>query len=121
MGIDSLLFELALNHDLSRNTGVIGAREPERVVARHAVIAGERIHDGLIERMPHVQDARNVGRRELDREAWFVLIESGAEVAALFPFRVPVRFNGSGFEALGELCHQRSSHFKGALTYEYIK
>ena len=121
VGIDSLLFELALNHDLSRNTGVIGAREPERVVARHAVIAGERIHDGLIERMPHVQDARNVGRRELDREAWFVLIESGAEVAALFPFRVPVRFNGSGFEALGELCHQRSSHFKGALTYEYIK
>ena len=45
---------------------MICARQPHCVVARHAVIAGKRIHYGLIKGMAHVQDACNVGRRELN-------------------------------------------------------
>ena len=61
-----LALQLALHHDLRGNARVIGARNPDRVEAPHAVVAREAIHDGLVEGMPHVQRARHIGRRQLD-------------------------------------------------------
>ena len=111
MGIDSLLLELAFHHDLGRNARVVGAREPERVVARHAVVARKRVHDGLVEGVPHVENARDVGGRQLDGEARLVLVQASAEVAALFPLGVPVRLDRGGFKALCKLSHKGRSHF----------
>ena len=36
--------ELALDHDLRGDAGVVGAHLPQRVEAAHAVVADQRIH-----------------------------------------------------------------------------
>ena len=60
--------QLALHHDLGGDTGVVGARNPSGVAAFHAVIAGEAVHNGLVEGVAHVQRAGHIRRRQLDRE-----------------------------------------------------
>ena len=100
--VNALGFELAFNHDLRRDACMVRAGEPHRVVARHAVVARERIHHRLIEGVAHVQDARDVGRRQLDGKARFLGIEPGAEIAALFPGWVPAGFDLSRFKAFGK-------------------
>ncbi len=98
--------ELSFNHDLRGDAGVVGAGDENGVVAQHAVVADQAIHDGLVERMAHVQRARHVRRRELDdvglafRPGFYVLAR--LEIAAAFPLGVPAGFQFGGFEALGE-------------------
>jgi hypothetical protein len=65
---EARLLELALDDDLRRDARVVGARHPERVVAAHPVIADQRVHDRVLERMAHVQRAGDVRRRQLDAE-----------------------------------------------------
>ena len=58
--------QLALDHDLRGDAGVVGADHPVGVEAAHAVIADQRIHQRLLERVAHVQRAGDVRRRQLD-------------------------------------------------------
>ena len=108
--VNALLFKLALDDDLRGDAGMVRARNPDGVVAGHAVIARKRIHDRLIEGMPHVQNARDVGRRKLNGKARLLRVETGLEVAAFLPDRVPTRFDGGRIKALGELLSVRISH-----------
>jgi len=101
MAGDLLGVELALHHDLGRDAGVVGAGDPGRVMAAHAVVAGQAIHDGLVESVPHVQRARHVGRRQLDRKRWLAGVGGGGEISALFPLRTPELFNVGRLERLG--------------------
>ena len=55
--------QLALHHHLRRDPGVVHARLPERVAAGLAAIAGEHVLQRVVERVPHVQAAGDVGRR----------------------------------------------------------
>jgi len=86
--------------DLGGDAGMVGARQPERVEAAHPVVAGQRVHDRLVERMAHVQDAGHVRRWQLDRERRTACFGSGGEVAAALPFRAPERFDATRVEAL---------------------
>ena len=101
--LEALLFELTLNDNLRGDAGVVRAREPHCVVARHAVVARERVHHRLVEGVAHVQDAGDVGRGKLNGEGGLLGVKAGAEVAALFPNGIPAGFNCVGFKALGEL------------------
>jgi hypothetical protein len=56
--------ELALDHHLRGDAGVVGAGNPEAGVSGHAVPAGEDVHLRLVEHVAHVQAAGDVGRRE---------------------------------------------------------
>ena len=58
--------QLAFDDDLGRDAGVVGSYDPIGVVAAHTVIPNERVHQGLLECVPHVQCSRDVGRGELD-------------------------------------------------------
>ena len=58
------LRELAFNHDLRGDAGMIGAALPQGVVAAHAVIAHQGVHQGVLEGMAHVQAASHIGRRQ---------------------------------------------------------
>ncbi len=89
---DALGVELALDHDLSGDTGVIGARLPERVCAPHAVVADQGIHDRVLERVAHVQAAGDVGRR--DHDAVGLALAARREVAVLLPGLVPGLLDG---------------------------
>jgi hypothetical protein len=107
---DALRVELAFHHDLRRDAGVVGARLPQRVVARHAVVAGERVHQGVLEGVAHVQRAGDVGRRQHDAVGggrrgtihYGLKPIAGLEVAGAFPLGVPAFFDVSRFEGFGE-------------------
>ncbi len=60
---NALGVELAFHHDLGGDARVVGAGLPQRVVARHAVVAGERVHQRVLEGVAHVQRAGDVRRR----------------------------------------------------------
>ena len=60
--------QLTLNHGLSGNPGVIGARLPQDVEAFHAVIAGQRIHDRVVKPMAHMQATGDIWRRQHNTE-----------------------------------------------------
>jgi hypothetical protein len=98
---DLLGVQLALDHDLGRDAGVVGARDPGGVKATHAVVAGQAIHDGLVEGVAHVQGARHVRRRQLDAERRLVGVHGGGEVTALFPLGAPELFDVGWLERLG--------------------
>jgi hypothetical protein len=67
------------------------------------VVTGQRIHDGLVETVAHVQRAGDVGRRQQDAKVvGFGGVQSGGEIAARFPDRVPAPLDVGGFEAFGE-------------------
>ena len=104
----ALLLELPLNHNLSGDPRMIGAWDPCGVGARHAVIAGQAVHDRLIEGVPHVQSTRHIGRWELNakprrtRLCYVCTFEASHTVATGFPFWAPVGFNFSGFKGFGQ-------------------
>ena len=60
--------QLALDHHLRGNAGVVGARHPQREPSAHAPPAGENVHLRLVEHVAHVQAAGDVGRGQKDRE-----------------------------------------------------
>ena len=62
----AFLGELALDHHLRGDAGVVGAGNPEGAAAAHAAPAGEDVHLRLVEHVAHVQAARDVGRRQQD-------------------------------------------------------
>ena len=62
--------ELTFNHHLGGDTGVVGAYLPKGVAALHTFEAGERVHDGVLERMTHVEAAGDVGRWDGDAEGF---------------------------------------------------
>ena len=116
MAAEAGVLELALDDDLGRDAGVVGARHPERVVALHPVVADQRVHDRVLERMPHVQRAGDVGRRQLDRERRPGGVEGRLVGAAFLPERRPVRLDGGRIEGLGEFGHAHISRCSPALS-----
>ena len=104
----ALLLQLALDDNLRGNARVVGARNPDGVVPQHAVVAREAIHDGLVERVPHVPRALDVRRRQLDAGGGLACsgcaraTDTHSPVAAPLPFGGPASFQRSGFERLEE-------------------
>lgn len=82
--------QLAFDNHLSRDTGVVHARLPERIAPQHPVVAGKRVHDRILKRVAHMQRARDIGRRNHDaiRPSVARLPAIGFEVSAGFPARV---------------------------------
>src|SRR5215831_11986739 len=61
------LHHLALDHELRSDAGVIRARLPQDVLAAHALEPAEHVLQRVVERVPHVQRARHIGRGNDDR------------------------------------------------------
>ena len=64
----ALLGQLALDHVLGGDAGVVHARQPQRVVALHPAAADQRVDQRVVQRVPDVQRPGHVGRRDHDRE-----------------------------------------------------
>ncbi len=81
------LGELALDHHLGRDAGVVGARLPEHVAAVHPPVAAQNVLQGVVERVAHVQVAGDVRRRNDDAEGLGAgaLGPSGPEGPGVFP------------------------------------
>jgi len=94
---------------LSGDTGVVTAYLPQGVVALHAFVAGEGVHNGVLEGVPHVQAAGHIRRRNND--AVRLAFTAGAKVAFRFPVVVPLAlyvfwlvgfFHGFSGDRIGE-------------------
>ena len=64
--VDLLLGQLPRDDELRGDARVIGAGLPEHVLSAHALEAAEHVLQRVVERMPHVQRARHVRRRDDD-------------------------------------------------------
>ena len=66
--VDAFLGQLALHHHLGGDAGVVGAGQPERVVAEHAMPADGDVDLGVLEHVADVERAGDVGRRNDERK-----------------------------------------------------
>src|SRR5262249_38337870 len=62
-----LALEQPLDLGLRRDARVVGAEDPLRALAAHARVPDQRVLDRAVERVPHVQRAGDVRRRDRDR------------------------------------------------------
>src|SRR6185295_4410973 len=97
----TLRLDLPRDDHLGGDAGMVGADDPVGVEAAHAVVADERVHERLLERVAHVQGAGDVGRRKLDAIGGLGVILV-AEIAGRFPPLVPGLLDRSRAEALVE-------------------
>ena len=94
--------QLLLHDGLSGNARVIHARKPQHLVALHPLSPGQRIHQGVIERMPHVQAAGDVRRRQHDRIRRPVTRRVRLEVAGVHPALIELAFHRARIPRLGQ-------------------
>ena len=84
---------------LRRDGGVIRAGHPQRFIPLHPAVAGEDILQGVVQRMPHVQLAGDVGGRHHDGVRLFFAavgrlgVGDGMEIAARLPHIVDAFFH----------------------------
>ena len=109
------LHQLALDHHLGGDAGVVGAGLPEHVAPAHALEAGKHVLQRVVERMPHMQRAGHVGRRDDDAIGFGVapLRPAAAEGARLLPRGVDAlpRPRRAGMSCRSSLCRFR--RFRG--------
>ncbi len=85
--------------------GVIGARQPQRDKAAHAMPAHDDVHLRLVEHVAHVQAAGHIRRRQQQREHWprFALGRRGHGEKFFFdPVVGPARFNRARLVGFGQ-------------------
>ena len=90
--------ELTFDHHLGGDAGMVAAGLPQGVARPHPLVAGEGIHDGVLEGMPHVQGPGDVGRR--DHDAVGRTAPGGGEVLFLLPGPVPLLLDQGGIVGL---------------------
>jgi hypothetical protein len=99
---DLLGIQLPFHHDLRGDAGVVGAWLPQGVLAAHAVVTGQGIHQAMLEGMAHVQGAGDVGGGQQDAVERLALLPAHAVIAGAFPMGIPAFFDFVGLEGFGE-------------------
>ena len=95
--------ERPLHHQLRRDAGVVGARDPQRGTVAHARVARHDVLKRDEHRVSHVQRSGDVGRGHGDREG---LARGGVgrlEVPVLLPHLVQALLDVALLEVLGEV------------------
>jgi len=91
-----LLFERLLDLHLCGNAGVVRARQPKDFPAVHARLATQDVLDGVVEYVPHMEHARDVGRRDDDGVGRALVADArrvGGEATILHPEVIPLFFD----------------------------
>ena len=94
--------QLAFDHVLGGDAGMVRARHPQGVVAAHAVVAHQEVLQGVVQGMADVEHAGDVGRRDDDGERRLALVHAGAEGLVVQPAGVPALFDLGEFVGLGQ-------------------
>ena len=101
----ALLAQRLFHHRLRGDAGVVGAGQPEHFLAVHARLAGEDVLDGVVQHVPHVEHARDVGRRDDDGIGRLGGRGVGDEAVLLQPELIPLLFDRLRFVSLGDFRH----------------
>jgi len=85
---------------------MIGSGQPEHVTAPHAVVAGDDVLDGVVQRVPDVQDSGHVRRRNDDGTRLAIPL-ARCEDARVDPFTAPSSLHRLGIVrgAVSEVIH----------------
>ena len=88
--VRALFAQRALYLRLRRDAGVVTARDPDRVVALHAVVADQDVLQRVVERVAHVQLARDIWRRDDHAVRLLALVDLRVEELVLLPELIPL-------------------------------
>ncbi len=113
---DALALQLALDHGLGGDPGMVRARLPQHVAAAHALIAHQHVLQREGQRMAHVQDAGHIRRRHHDGEGNRRGQGVAGEIAAALPAGVMPGLDLGRVERLFEheaLFKGRARHWQG--------
>ncbi len=102
--------KLPLDHVLGGDARMVGAGQPERVVAAHAMIAGQDILQGVVQGMADMQNTGDIGRRNNDGEPGFAILHRGLEAVLFCPGFQPLFFDIAEIVALGQFFRIRFIH-----------
>ena len=91
MTCNALGAQQSLNNHLSGNASVVGTYLPQGILAFHALVSNQCVHDAFLKTMAHVQTAGDIGGRNHD--AVWVTLAAGGEIAFLFPIFIPGLFD----------------------------
>src|SRR5438093_2885493 len=82
-----IFFELARDHQLRRDTGVVNTDNEQSPISLHPLPTGEHIHQRVLQCMTHVEAAGDIWRRNDDRKRLGIriLIYLGRKKSAVFP------------------------------------
>ncbi len=103
--LDPLALEVAFDHHLGGDPGMVHSDDPERVLALQAGMADEDVLKRVVERVADMQAAGDVGRRDDDGEGLGVG-PLRAEQPLPLPAGIPAGFDLGGVEGLGKLGHE---------------
>lgn len=84
--------DFAFDDVLGRNSRMVSAGHPQRIVALHTACTDNDIVQRIVECMTEVQRAGNVGRRYYDRKYWAGTARIGLEITAVNPKLEPMFF-----------------------------
>ena len=96
------LLKQAFHHHLGGDAGMVGAGLPEHVLAAHPLETDQDVLDRVVERVPHMERAGDVGRRNDDGERFRIRLTAGLEKAARLPFGIKPGFHFGGRKGLLE-------------------
>ncbi|MNY23518.1 hypothetical protein D3C86_1571870 [compost metagenome] len=106
--------ELALDHVLGGDAGVVGAALPEDAVALHAARAAQHVLDGAVGGVAQVQGAGHVRRGQDDGEGLLGRIHVHLEDVERLPAIAPPGLDGCGLVGGGHLWGGGRGGFHGA-------
>src|SRR5262249_20607436 len=105
--LKALAFEVPLDDHLRSDPCVVGAHDPESILAPHPFAPGEYVLERVVERVADVERSRHVRRRHDDRPRLRIRA-LGPEQALALPMRVPEILDRAGFKRLGQVGHRRT-------------
>ena len=92
---DALLRQAVHHLGLGGDGGVVGSRHPERILSQHPRPAYKHVLQGVVHHMPHVEHARDIGRRNHDHIG-FAPVRFRVEVFVFEPVFVPLTLHAGG-------------------------
>ncbi len=81
---------------LGGNTGMVGAGQPQAVIALHSPPAGQYILQGIVQSVAQMERTGNIGRRHNYGKRFFTAVVPGGKIIILFPVFIPFSFNTAG-------------------------
>ena len=108
--------DFPLHNHLRGDAGVVGPRQPEHFAALHAAVAHEDVDLRMLEHVPHVERAGDVGRRDDERVALARCVIRDMENLPAAPQVGPFRLNGLRGIDFGKLAGQRNISLLGSVS-----
>ena len=97
--------QLLLDLNLRGDARVVGAGEPQRLIALHPLEAGQDVLQRAVQRVSHVELAGDVGRRHDDGKGLLIGIRLRLEAVAVHPQLVNAGFHVPRVVDLGQFFH----------------